>query len=86
VDGRSEPRIELTAFKHEHGRTIIQVADNGCGIGKDQIDNIFTPFFTTKETGTGVGLSLSRQLARLNHASLTVSSVEGKGSRFQLLF
>lgn len=86
VAGISEPCIDLTAFRHEHGRTVIQVTDNGCGIGKAHIDDIFTPFFTTKETGTGVGLSLSRQLARLNHASLTVHSVEGKGSRFQLQF
>lgn len=86
VAGLSEPCIDLTAFRHEHGRTVIQVTDNGCGIGKAHIDDIFTPFFTTKETGTGVGLSLSRQLARLNHASLTVHSVEGKGSRFQLQF
>ncbi|MDP1930059.1 MAG: ATP-binding protein [Gammaproteobacteria bacterium] len=82
----SAPRIDLTAFKHEHGKTIIQVTDNGCGISKSCIDDIFTPFFTTKETGTGVGLSLSRQLARLNHASLTVTSTEGKGSSFQLGF
>lgn len=86
VQGSVEPSIQLTAYKHELGRTIMQVTDNGCGISNAQIDDIFTPFFTTKESGTGVGLSLSRQLARLNHAALTVKSVEGKGSSFLLQF
>lgn len=80
------PRIELRALRSENGDRVIQVIDNGCGIPEEQIDDIFTPFFTTREKGSGVGLSLSRQLARLNNASLTVSSQVGKGSRFQLLF
>ena len=86
VIGTQSARIELLASGLDHGRVIIQVRDNGCGISKSYIEDIFTPFFTTKETGTGVGLSLSRQLARLNNANLSVQSTEGKGSCFQLLF
>lgn len=78
--------IELLASRLDHDKIIIQVRDNGGGISQAYIDDIFTPFFTTKESGTGVGLSLSRQLARLNNANLSVQSSEGKGSCFQLLF
>ena len=86
VSSVDNAQVELRATQLEHGKVIIQVKDNGCGISKTYIDDIFTPFFTTKETGTGVGLSLSRQLARLNNANLSVQSTEGKGSCFQLHF
>lgn len=86
VSGVEGAKIVLRASLLGHGKVIIQVKDNGCGISKSFLDDIFTPFFTTKETGTGVGLSLSRQLARLNNANLSAQSDEGKGSCFQLLF
>lgn len=87
VSDQTDPQIQLLAFRQESsGRVVIQVRDNGVGISCEQMDDIFTPFFTTKNNGTGVGLSLSRQLARLNNASLTASSVEKKGSTFQLIF
>lgn len=87
VQGHPDPQIQLLAFRQEaSGRVIMQVRDNGAGIAEDKIDDIFTPFFTTKDEGTGVGLSLSRQLARLNNATISVSSVENKGSTFQLIF
>lgn len=86
VSGVEGAKIELRASLLGQGKVIIQVKDNGCGISKSFLDDIFTPFFTTKETGTGVGLSLSRQLARLNNANLSAQSDEGKGSCFQLLF
>ena len=78
--------IELKCEQNLYGKTKIRVVDNGCGIGKDIIDNIFTPFYTTKEKGSGIGLSLSRQLTRLNNGTLSVSSSEGAGSRFTLSF
>ncbi|MDO9317255.1 MAG: ATP-binding protein [Gammaproteobacteria bacterium] len=86
VKGAEHPRIELTAHRPlDSKRIVIEVRDNGCGINPVFIDDIFTPFFTTKETGTGVGLSLSRQLARLNNATLSVNSTQGKGSCFRLM-
>lgn len=85
VAGNSVRNIELAC--HQQGNKILmQVTDNGCGISKDVIDNIFTPFFTTKETGNGIGLSLSRQLTRLNKGTLEVSSTAGSGSQFTLTF
>ncbi len=80
------PCIQLWCNKNRNGKTLIQVKDNGCGISKDVMENIFTPFFTTKEQGSGIGLSLSRQLTRLNKGTLTVSSSEGVGSQFTLTF
>ncbi|PCH59219.1 MAG: ATP-binding protein [SAR86 cluster bacterium] len=86
VDQSISPSIQLLSSSHRNGKTLIQVRDNGCGISKQVIDNIFTPFFTTKTQGSGIGLSLSRQLARINRSSLSVSSLEGSGSTFTLTF
>lgn len=86
VEDVDSPTIELHCSKAPSGRIVIQVKDNGCGISKEIIDNIFTPFFTTKEQGSGIGLSLSRQLTRLNKGTLGVSSLEGTGSQFTLSF
>ena len=79
-------QIQLQYENDIYGKSKIRVIDNGSGIGKDIIDNIFTPFYTTKETGSGIGLSLSRQLTRLNNGTLSVSSSEGEGSQFTLSF
>ncbi|WP_294329821.1 PAS domain-containing sensor histidine kinase [uncultured Sphingomonas sp.] len=77
VRGQPSPRItiELTTEKTE---TILRVRDNGPGIPVDRIDEVFVPFFTTKEGGSGIGLSLSRQIAAAHHATLmAVQSDEG---------
>jgi two-component system nitrogen regulation sensor histidine kinase NtrY len=60
-----------------NGKTQVQVIDNGPGIDKDQLDKIFVPFFTTKSTGTGIGLSLSRQIMRMHHGTISVTSAPG---------
>ncbi|PCI77139.1 MAG: hypothetical protein COB20_08745 [SAR86 cluster bacterium] len=86
VEETNSPTVELRCNQARNGRVQIQVKDNGCGISKEIIDNIFTPFFTTKEQGSGIGLSLSRQLTRLNKGTLNVSSLEGVGSQFTLSF
>ncbi|MEI6456272.1 MAG: ATP-binding protein, partial [bacterium] len=57
---------------------IIDVEDNGPGIPETIKDDIFVPFFTTKPTGSGIGLSLSRQIVRLHGGSLEAASVPGK--------
>lgn len=79
-------QIQLKGYVDNRRRPVIQVVDSGVGIPAEQLDNIFTPFFTTKETGTGVGLSLSRQLAHLNRATLDVHSEVNTGSTFTLAF
>jgi len=76
LENTQEPQIILKANSLED-QVIIQIADNGKGIPADLIDDIFVPFFTTKQKGSGIGLSLSRQIIRLHGGSLTVQSVPG---------
>lgn len=82
----AHPQIELSAGIDAEGKTFIQVKDNGTGIPADVQERIFIPFFTTKPAGSGIGLSISRQIMYMHKGSLTVISEEGKGSRFVLTF
>jgi len=75
-DTVEKPKIKLKCFKEENS-IIIQVIDNGIGIAKDKIDKIFIPFFTTKESGSGIGLSLAKQVMQLHKGSINVKSVPG---------
>ncbi|NND80699.1 MAG: histidine kinase [Maribacter sp.] len=68
--------LKLTAGLNKKGEKIIQVWDNGPGISPELLDEIFVPFFTTKKTGTGIGLSLSKQIMRLHGGSIQVISRE----------
>ena len=65
---------------------MLTVTDNGSGILPDVLDKIFVPFFTTKPTGSGIGLSLCKQIMNLHGGSISVSSEIGKGSCFSLKF
>jgi nitrogen fixation/metabolism regulation signal transduction histidine kinase len=72
-----KPAIQMT-FASQAGRQVsIKVQDNGPGIPDDILDRIFVPFFSTKETGTGIGLSLSRQIIILHKGTLEVDSRDG---------
>lgn len=82
----SNPSIEISAGINTDGRTFIQVSDNGPGIAPEVLERIFIPFFTTKPAGSGIGLSLSRQIMHMHKGSLTAISEPGKGSRFILTF
>ncbi len=78
--------IQLKAEINKNGRAQILVIDNGPGIPDDLMDKIFVPFFTTKESGSGVGLSLSRQIMLLHGGSLKVVSKPGQVTEFTLEF
>jgi two-component system nitrogen regulation sensor histidine kinase NtrY len=80
------PHISLLAWSDEQERVVIEVKDNGSGIPADVLDNIFIPFFTTRPNGSGIGLSLAKQIMQLHQGSIQVHSVEGAGSAFQLWF
>ncbi|WP_448518831.1 sensor histidine kinase [Rhodoflexus sp.] len=82
-DGR---QIILIARFDEKSHPFIIVRDNGPGIDPDALERIFIPFFTTKKSGSGIGLSLSRQIMRSHKGSLTVHSVVGEGTDFILKF
>ena len=76
--------IIATSFQPEIRIFQLSVSDNGCGILPDVLDKIFIPFFTTKPTGSGIGLSLCKQIMTLHGGSIRVSSEVGKGSCFTL--
>jgi two-component system nitrogen regulation sensor histidine kinase NtrY len=85
LSGHKNGTIHLKAFHSEEG-TFIQIEDNGIGISGDNIEDIFVPFYTTKENGTGIGLSLSKQLMKNHDGIISVSSAPKKGSVFTLKF
>ena len=72
--------VELTVLQEEG--PVIRIKDNGCGMSPDTLDHAFIPFFTTKPTGTGIGLSLCRQIILKHGGTISVESEEGKGTTF----
>lgn len=86
LEGREMPMIHVKAYYNKRGRVTIQVIDNGQGILKEVLDKIFIPFFTTKPKGSGIGLSLSKQIMRLHGGSITAVSEIEKGTTFTLTF
>jgi len=78
LDGNVNPEISLTANLDEKGKVRIKVIDNGPGIPEGAVDKIFIPFFSTKKSGSGVGLSLSRQIMRSHGGSIRVNSKPGE--------
>lgn len=83
---RKDAAIELFAFENSRSQIELVVKDNGPGIPPELMEEIFVPFFTTKESGSGIGLSISRQIMRLHGGSLIAKSVPGKETRFSMLF
>ena len=84
VRDREQPTIRIFVQKLANGKVVIQVVDNGSGIAPEQLEQIFVPFYTTKESGSGIGLSLSRQIMRLHKGNIEVQSVVGEGTAVKL--
>ncbi|CAN5144997.1 sensor histidine kinase [soil metagenome] len=80
------PLIVLSAYVTPNHKTIIKVADNGTGMPEELIDKIFIPFFSTKKAGSGIGLSLCKQIMMLHKGTIQVQSNEGEGTAFMLQF
>lgn len=80
-----EPVIRLSAIKDDDTARIY-VRDNGRGIAEDIIDHVFTPLFTTRDGGSGIGLSLSRQIMRMHKGSIGIQSEAGRGTVVTLRF
>ncbi|MBT1685763.1 sensor histidine kinase [Dawidia soli] len=78
--------ITLRAYLNEKSRAVIAIKDNGTGIDPEALEKIFIPFFTTKKTGSGIGLSLSRQIMRQHQGTLSVKSTVGQGTEFFMRF
>ena len=86
MEGQPDPRIELVAQMDGRGRVLIQVRDNGPGIVEEVQEKIFIPFFTTKQDGSGIGLSLSRQIMRLHRGTISAQSKPNVETVFTLRF
>ncbi|MBL0739768.1 GHKL domain-containing protein [Chryseolinea sp. Jin1] len=85
-EDQENKKIEIKVFVNEKSRAVISVKDNGSGIDPEAMEKIFIPFFTTKKTGSGIGLSLSRQIMRQHQGTLSVKSTVGKGTEFFMRF
>ena len=79
------PLISISS-KMDYDRMTIIIEDNGCGIPFNTMDYVFMPFFTTKQGGSGIGLTLSRQIMKLHNGMMNLISKEGEGTRVILTF
>jgi two-component system, NtrC family, nitrogen regulation sensor histidine kinase NtrY len=82
----SDKRLFLSSHIGENGGVVISVKDTGTGIEPEALEKIFIPFYSTKKTGSGIGLSLSKQIMRQHEGNITVKSVLGEGTEFLLRF
>ncbi len=80
-----DKKISITGRSDGSGIQIA-VKDNGCGIDKENMENIFIPFYTTREEGSGIGLSMAKQIMRLHNGQISVRSEPGEGAEFVLKF
>lgn len=85
VENQSEAIVEIQV-DYRDGQTSVSVRDNGSGITEEAKEKIFMPFYSTKKRGSGIGLSLSKQIMQLHGGDLRVESEIGKGACFILSF
>jgi len=83
LKGRQDPEIQMSHAIVEN-RSVITISDNGEGIDPDKIESIFVPFFTTKKSGSGIGLAITKQIVLLHGATIKVKSTPGKGAAFTI--
>lgn len=86
VKDQPHPKLSIVASTNLNNRITIDFADNGYGIKPDLMDKIFMPFFTSKKEGSGIGLSLSRQIMQMHKGAITFKSKTGEGTVFTLTF
>ncbi|HSI76739.1 MAG TPA: ATP-binding protein [Lunatimonas sp.] len=86
VEDSEVKKILLKAYIDENGKIIIEVTDSGKGIEEEALSKIFIPFFTTKKKGSGIGLSLSKQILRRHKGNIQVKSKIDEGTTFKLIF
>jgi two-component system nitrogen regulation sensor histidine kinase NtrY len=85
VKNNPDARIVLWAY-FENKKEVIKISDNGSGMPAEVLEKIFIPFFTTKKSGSGIGLSFCKQIIMLHKGTIQCQSVEGKGTAFLLQF
>ena len=82
----TSPDVKVHITQNEYLRPVIVISDNGCGIQPDVLDKIFVPFFTTKTGGSGIGLSICRQIMISHGGNISVESKPDKGTKVTLVF
>ena len=80
IKEKPQPKIVLSADQLLDKKIVLKVADNGQGMSDEVMEKIFIPFFSTKKNGSGIGLSLCKQIVMLHKGSMQVQSVEGQGT------
>ncbi len=85
VKDKERAKIILSAYQ-EQNKVVIKITDNGIGIAPELLDKIFIPFFSTKKSGSGIGLSLCKQIMLLHKGNIQAQSIEGEGTAINLLF
>jgi len=83
TEGKPDACIHIVASEAD-GSPYISVSDNGPGIPDEMVEEVFLPFYTTKQSGTGIGLCLSRQIMRLHGGDLKLNSHYGQGATFMV--
>jgi len=86
VKDREKPQLTLSAEVLANNKTLLKVIDNGLGMPPELLDKIFIPFFSTRKAGSGIGLSLCKQIMLLHKGNIQVQSTDGVGSAFILQF
>jgi signal transduction histidine kinase len=86
TQGVPNPEIIISVIKNTKGNVQIIVRDNGSGIPDEILDSIFIPFFSTKKTGSGIGLSLCKQIMTLHQGKIQLRNLENSGTEARLIF
>jgi two-component system nitrogen regulation sensor histidine kinase NtrY len=86
MEAEKTRKLRISAAPNYNNRVVVKIADSGTGIPADIRDQVFVPFFSTKDQGSGIGLSLSRQIMHLHKGEINLDSEEGKGTVVSLLF
>jgi signal transduction histidine kinase len=85
MDKQPEPEIATRAFHTANRRLQVEISDNGQGMKKEVAEKIFIPFYTTKQEGSGIGLSLCRQVILAHHDFIKAESAEGQGTKVTIV-
>jgi two-component system nitrogen regulation sensor histidine kinase NtrY len=81
LQNTESPEIEISCYQEGDKHVSLSVRDNGEGIPEEKLEQVFVPFFTTRETGSGIGLSLCRQIIRSHQGRMHIESLPGKRTR-----
>jgi two-component system sensor histidine kinase HydH len=84
TDRRPDGRVEVSLSHRESG-AVVEVRDNGVGMDAEHRDKIFLPFFTTKPTGTGLGMAIVKKIMDLHGGEIEIDSAQGRGTTVRLV-